>query len=147
MGKTTRGHKEYSKEQELKHENRNLRNKVRELESENRQLRRQVSGSRKEIARLDLDRHSYVSEIVQEHLANEEAEQSAQDLLHAMKNTWKCHECGNGHLEIHLYTRQDGTFYYRHCNNCENRTKSQKYDPASVSGIMHEPKPLNKRNP
>ena len=136
MGKNTRGNKEYSKEQGLKYENRELRSRIRELENDVRQLTRQTARSRKQFARMDLDRHQYVQEIVQEHYANEQVEQNTQDMLSSLKNKWQCRECHAGNLEINLYTRQDGTFYYRHCSNCDNRTKSQKYDAEKVSGIM-----------
>lgn len=136
MGKNTRGNKEFSKEQELKHENRELRNRIRDLEHEVRMLTRQTARSRKQFARMDLDRHAYVQDIIQEHFQNEEVEQNTQDMLSSLKNKWQCRECGTGHLEINLYTRQDGTFYYRKCNNCDNRTKAQKYDAQSVTGIM-----------
>lgn len=140
MGKNTRGNKEYSKEQELKHENKELRNKIRELEGEIRQLSRQYSRTRKQFARMDLDRHAYVQEIIQEHIDNEKVEQNAQDMLQTMKEKWQCRECGEGQLEISVYTRLDGTFYHRVCNCCPNRTKSQKYDPETVTGIMRKPK-------
>lgn len=136
MGKTTRGHKEYSKEQELKYENRELRNKIRELETEIRQLTRSYARTRKNFARMDLDRHAYVSEIVQEHLSKEESEQNTTSILASLKNTWQCFECKNGFLEINLYTRFDGTFYYRKCNNCLHRTKAQRYYEQNVTGIM-----------
>lgn len=142
MGKTTRGHKEYSKEQELKHENKELRNIIRDLEHEVRMLTRSTARSRKQLARMDLDRHAFVQDIIQEHYQNEEVEQNTQDMLSSLKNAWQCHDCGIGHLEINLYTRADGTFYYRHCNNCDKRTKSKKYDPEKVTGIMRpEPTP------
>lgn len=138
MGKTTRGQKEYSKEQNLKYENKELRNRIRELEHEVRMLTRQTARSRKHFARMDLDRHSYVQDIIQEHFAGEEVEQNTQDMLASLKNKWQCRECGAGQLEIYLYTRMDGTFYYRLCNNCPHRTKSQKYDPDKVTGIMRQ---------
>lgn len=138
MGKTTRGQKEFSKEQELKYENQQLRNKIRQLENDVRQLTRQTARTRKQFARMDLDRHAYVQEIVQEHYANEEVEQNTQDMLSSLKNKWQCHECGIGHLEITIYTRFDGTFYWRKCSNCAHRTKSQKYDPDKVTGIMRQ---------
>lgn len=127
MGKTRRGHKEFSKEQELKYEN--------------QKLRKQISALRKQLARLDLDRHSYVRDIVEEHLALEDQETTAKDMLDSMKNEWRCNSCGTGYLEIHLYTRQDGTFYYRLCNNCPHRTVGKRYDPNSVRGIMRQEKP------
>lgn len=145
MGKTTRGQKEYSKEQELKHENKELRNLIRDLEHQVRMLTRSSARSRKQFARMDLDRHAYVQEIIQDHFANEEVEQNTQDMLSSLKNKWQCRECGIGHLEINLYTRQDGTFYYRKCSNCDNRTKAQKYDAQSVTGIM-KPEPVPEKN-
>lgn len=138
LGKTTRGQKEYSKEQELKYENKELRNRIRELEHEIRMLTRQTARTRKQFARMDLDRHAYVRDIIQEHYANEVVEQNTQDMLLSLKNTWKCRECSSGHLEIFLYTRQDGTYYYRICSNapeCSNRTKAQKYND-NVKGVI-----------
>lgn len=124
MGKTRRGDKERSNEQRLKYEN--------------NKLKREVSSLRKQLARLDLDRHSYVNDIVQEHLANESEEFSTQDMLDSMKNTWKCRICNEGHLEINLYGKMGDTWYYRKCSNCDHRTKSQIYTP-SVKGIIKEP--------
>jgi predicted nuclease with TOPRIM domain len=140
LGKNTRGNKEYSREQELKHENEKLRNKIRQLEGEVRQLSRQHARTRKQFARMDLDRHAYVQEIVQEHIDKEKEQQSAQQILKSMKEEWMCRECGEGQLEISVYTRLDGTFYHRVCNCCPNRTKSQRYDPETVKGIMRKPK-------
>lgn len=124
MGKTRRGHKERSREQELKYEN--------------QKLRREVSSLRKQLARIDLDRYSHVRDIVEEHYAHEEQEVSTQDMLKSMKEKWRCHDCGIGYLEICLYTRLDGTFYYRICSNCSKRTKSQKYDESKVQGIIKD---------
>ena len=47
-----------------------------------------------------------------------------------------CEVDGDGYLEIHIYTRPDGTFYYRMCNNCSKRTKGQRYEPSKVRGIV-----------
>lgn len=138
MGKSRRGNKERTREQELKYENKEFRRRERDKDNEINQLKRQVSSLRKQLARIDLDRYSHVRDIVEEHYAEEERELSTSDMLKSMKDQWKCHECGVGHLEICLYTRQDGTFYYRHCNNCTNRTKSQKYDPNTVQGIIKD---------
>lgn len=125
MGKTRRGHKEFSKEQELRYEN--------------HKLRRQISSLRKQLARLDLDRHDYVKTIVDEHLAQEEQE-TTEKMLHRLKEEWRCKECGIGYLEINLYNKPDDVYYYRKCSSCPHRTKSQVYSP-SVRGIMKEPKP------
>ncbi len=123
MGKSRRGDKERSREQELKYEN--------------HKLRRQVSSLRKQLARIDLDRYSHVKDMVEEHLSHEEA-QSAQEMLESMKNTWRCHECSNGFLEIILYTKMNETWYFRKCSHCSHRTKSQIYTP-SVKGLIKQP--------
>lgn len=144
MGKSRRGSKELSKEQELKYEGKELRNHIRdlegiirELEKDNRNLRRQMAGSRKELAKIDLDRYSYVREIVEEHLSLEEESMDSTRLLEKMKAKWKCLECHSGHLEIILYTKMGQTWYWRQCSECENRTKSQPHHPG-VEGIPKE---------
>ena len=129
MSRSTRGDKEYTRLQEALHENKKLKR-------ENASLRRQL-------ARIDLDRHSYVRDIIDEHMNEEEQESSTKDMLASMKNEWRCESCGEGFLEIHLYTRRDGTFYFRKCNNCPHRTVGQRYIRDKVKGIMkpeNEPK-------
>jgi len=127
MGKNTRGVKEYSKDQELKHENRELRKQIRELEIENRQLKRRYAGTRKEFARMDLDRHTYVKDIIEEHLAEEQDSIDSTKLLEKMVSKWRCHSPGcSGHLEVVMFsTYGDQTRYYRQCNECANRTKGK----------------------
>lgn len=124
MGKNRdqRGHKEWSDRQKIL--------------NENKRLKREVASLRKQLARTDLDRYSYVRDIVQEHLAEEKEEQTTTQMLQSMKNEWQCRDCGVGYLEIHLYTRPDGTHYYRMCNNCSKRTKGQRYEPGKVRGII-----------
>jgi hypothetical protein len=87
---------------------------------------------------MDLDRHAFVQEIIQDHYAHENIEESAQDMLENLKNTWKCRNCQDGFLEINLYTKVGETWYFRHCNNCSNRTQSQHYNPDQVKGIVRE---------
>lgn len=132
MGKTRRGDKERSREQELKHEN--------------QRLRREISSLRKQLARIDLDRYSHIKDMVEEHLAQEE-KMSTQEMLKSMKEEWKCRECNSGYLEIFLYNKIGETWYFRRCNSpdCEHRTKSQPYTP-SVKGIMKEPVIPDKNN-
>ncbi len=127
MAKSTRGVKEYSKDQELKHENRELRKQIRELEIENRQLKKRYAGTRKDFARMDLDRHSYVKDIIQEHLTEEQESIDSTQLLEKMVSKWRCHADGcDGHLEIVTFsTFGDQTRYFRQCNTCSNRTKGK----------------------
>jgi hypothetical protein len=122
LSRNTRGHKELDQLQTIKREN--------------DKLKKQISSLRKQLARLDLDRHSYVKDIIDEHYASEEHESSTKEMLKSLKNEWACDSCGIGFLEINIYNRPDGAFYYRHCNNCIKRTKAQKYDPDKVRGIV-----------
>jgi hypothetical protein len=138
LGKSKRGFKERTREQELKFENKEFRRRERDKDHQILMLKREVSSLRKQLARIDLDRYSHIRDIVEEHYHEEEQQVTALDGLKSLKEQWKCHECGNGYLEIYVYNRQDGTFYYRVCNNCPNRTKSQKYDPDTVQGIMKD---------
>lgn len=121
MGKSRRGAKEFTREQKLT--------------KENRQLKQEVAQLRKQLARLDLDRYDTVREMVEEHRAQESLPEFGTDFLENLKKTWLCDDCRNGYLEIILYTRLDSTYYYRCCNNCTNRTKGQKYTPE-VKGII-----------
>ena len=121
MGKSKRGDKEFTREQKLIHEN--------------RQLKRQVSSLRKQLAKLDLDRYSNLKETIEQHYQEDKA-QEGQDLLEKLKNEWKCHENGcTGYLEITLFNKINDVWYYRRCNQCVNRTKAQKYTPE-VKGII-----------
>jgi hypothetical protein len=124
LGKTRRGHKEFSNEQRLK--------------VENQKLRRENSRLRKQLARIDLDRYTHVRDIVEEHLANEE-EVDADRLLEALKSKWRClaDKCVDGYLEIIVYSKMNQEWYFRQCNKCDNRTKSQVYSP-NVEGIKKE---------
>lgn len=122
MGKSRRGSREFSREQKLSHEN--------------QRLKRELAQIRKQLARLDLDRYDSIKEILEEH-SEENKPQTSQEFLDNLKKTWACNENGClGYLEINLYNKINNTWYYRKCVNCNHRTKSQKYDPASVKGIL-----------
>ncbi len=125
MSKNTRGGKEFSRLQEALHEN--------------KRLKREIASIRKQLARLDLDRHGYVKDILEEHYAAEEDQRDTGKALARLKEEWKCEKCPNGYLEINLYTRLNETMYFRKCNLCPHRTTSQKYEPDSVEGIMKIP--------
>jgi len=118
LGKNTRGGKEFNRLQEALHEN--------------KRLKREISSLRKQLARLDLDRHSFVKDIIDEHYEQEESEKITQRI----KEEWKCKQCGVGYLEINLYTKVNETWYFRKCNFCPHRTTSQQYIPDKVQGPM-----------
>ena len=104
------------------------------LLKENQGLKRTIQSLRKQLAKLDLDRYDQVCDIIEEHSSNNEG----QEILSKLKDEWKCRECEMGYLEIILYSKINTLWYHRKCNCCPNRTKSQKYDPKSVQGIIKE---------
>lgn len=128
MAKNTRGTKEFTREQRLI--------------KENRQLKRELAHLRKQIARIDVDRLETVKEMVADY---QEAERLQENLgnpnsnIEALKKEWACKETGcEGYLEITLYSKLGTTQYYRKCNSCLNRTKGQRYDSNSVKGIIRK---------
>jgi hypothetical protein len=125
LGKSIRGDKEYSRLQEALYEN--------------KRLKREIASIRKQLARLDLDRHDYVKNIIDEHYAREDQEETAEKMLRRLKEEWRCKNCQDGYLEINLYMRAGETYYFRKCNTCENRTKGQKYSPDRVQGPIKIP--------
>lgn len=123
MGKSRRGNKQFSREQKLIHENQVLKKKVAQL--------------RKQLARLDLDRYENVKDLIEEHYQDDKAQ--GQNIMETLKKEWACKEC-SGYLEVILFNKINSTYYYRKCSNCPHRTKSQKYDPNLVKGIIKNEK-------
>lgn len=121
MSKTRKDNRGNTREQRLQHEN--------------IKLKKQISQLRKQLARVDLDRYTTVRDIIEQHYQDDRLQEGA-DLLEKLKEEWKCRECTEGYLEIHLYNKVDTTYYYRRCTCCNHRTKSQKYDPVQVKGII-----------
>lgn len=106
------------------------------LIKENQSLKKQVQILRKRLARIELSRYENVKEAVEDHERNSGLP-TTQDLLEALKETWRCKKDScKGYLEVYLFNKIDTVWYYRKCNCCDNRTKSQKYDPKSVKGII-----------
>lgn len=129
MSRNTRGDKEYSRLQEALHEN--------------RRLKKENAGLKKALSRLDLDRHAYVRDIVEEHYAREDSETTTMQMLEKLKSQWLCRECNTGHLEINVYSKMGDAWYFRECNSCKYRTKSQKHTP-DVTGLMKPSKEIAK---
>lgn len=105
---------------------------IQRLKHENKELRRKVAKLQKEMRRLN-DRYSNLDDLVQEQY--EETEQSNDDL----KKKWQCHACKSDYLRIVIFNRPDGTFYFRKCGSCINRTKLQRYS-EKVEGIVEDVK-------
>ncbi len=121
LGKSHRGSKEYTREQKLV--------------NENKQLKRELSRIKKQLARIDLDRYSTIKDMVEEHRMDNKLE-CTEDLLESLKQQWKCHDCSEGYLEIIIYTKIGNPWYFRKCNFCVKRTRSKQYDSSQVKGIV-----------
>ena len=126
MGKSRRGIKEYTKEQRLL--------------KENKQLKKELGHLRKQIARIDLDQYETVTQMCSDYQESERFQENmAENTSSAdqLKKTWACVECQAGWLEITLYSKLGETFYFRKCVNCNHRTKGKRYS-AEVKGIIHQ---------
>ena len=124
MAKNTRGAKEFTREQRLI--------------KENRQLKRELSHLRKQISRLDLEGLEAAKQICFDQEEKDRFNENMGDpnsSLEVLKKAWACNKC-SGWLEITLYSKLGQTFYFRKCNSCNNRTKGQRYDEDSVKGIV-----------
>lgn len=112
MGKSRQDRNGYTKEQRLVHEN--------------QQLKREVARLRKNLAKLDLDRYENVKDAINEHYQDDRAEEG-QRILQKVKDQWLCHSCGIGHLQMIVYNKPGGTFYFRKCDKCAKRTAPKQY--------------------
>jgi hypothetical protein len=111
---------------------------LQKIKKENDKLKRQIASLRKELARVDLDRYTNLKQTIEQHY-QEDSRQEGLDILEKVKKEWACKEPGcSGYLEIFLFNKINATHYYRKCNCCSNRTKSQKYTPE-VKGIVKNP--------
>ena len=109
---------------------------VQVLKQENRKLRRQIGKLRKVIARIDVEQYQFLKDLL-ESQAQEDTEHIKKAEQQRIEDKWKCHEhgCDGGVLRFIPVTRQDGTFYFRKCDNCGKRTKLKKFtDGVDSSG-------------
>jgi len=118
--RTKRGDKELDLTQRLKYEN--------------KKLKRQVKQLRKLLDRIPMELYQNVEETIEKQKAIELREQNVKKNRH-LKEAWECRDCAEDSLKIFLIHRRDGTFYFRKCSTCDNRTKLQKYS-NDVMGIM-----------
>lgn len=107
---------------------------LQKLKYENQKLKKENSRLRKLIQRGQADQE-LLHELVQQKTAEDELAQAEK----IEENKWRCYDCGNGVLKIHLLKRLDGVFYYRCCSNpeCGKRTKLQRHS-KSVEGPQYE---------
>jgi len=114
-----RGNKDYSQEQQLKHEN--------------KKLKRQVKQLRKLLSRIPAELYQNIGETIEKQRAIELREKKIKK-RETEKRMWECYECQANSLRIFILHRRDGTFYFRKCPTCSHRTKLQKYSD-SVEGL------------
>ena len=125
MARNTRGAKEFTKEQRLI--------------KENRQLKRELAHLRKQISRLDLEGLESAKQMVfdqEEDVRLNETVGEPSAELERLKRIWACNDCKVGWLEITLYSKTGQSWYFRKCNSCHKRTRGQRYDEQSVRGII-----------
>lgn len=130
MSRNTRGNKEYTR--------------LQEIVNENKRLKKEMGSLRRQLAKLDLDRHGYVRDIIEEHYAKEEQEETTEKMLKRLKEEWRCKVCSDGYLEVFTFNKGQETWYRRECNGCNHTTKSQRYDPDKVRGIIKNDPKLSK---
>lgn len=123
MGKSKYSDKEFTKEQRLL--------------KENRQLKQELGHLRKQIARLDNGRFETLRQMV---IEQEESQRFQENMpksnIEELKKEWACKkENCNGFLEIVLFSKLGQTHYYRSCNSCSHRTPGKRYD-NEVKGIV-----------
>ena len=107
---------------------------IQKLRYENQKLKKENSRLRKLIQRGQADQ-----ELLHELITKQNEEAQLEQTEKLLRNKWKCYECGEGVLKIHIMKRLDGVFYWRRCSNpeCDHKTKLQRYT-KDVEGIKHE---------
>lgn len=104
---------------------------LQKIKRENDKLKKENSRLRKILSRFE--NFDHVKDVLEEDQS--ERLKETQMVLEDLKKAWACKECKEGYLEIIIFGKMGESWYFRKCNNCSNRTKSQKYDPAEVKGI------------
>lgn len=110
--KTVRGEKEFDTLDRLK--------------QENKKLKREVSSLRKALSRIDVERFEKLKELVGKQ-RKEDKEDVKQKKTSKNKKDRQCYQCGEGSMQLKIFDRRDGVFYYRGCTICDHRTKMKKY--------------------
>lgn len=107
------------------------------LKKENRQLKKEVKRLRSLLARADIERLEHLENVVKE---QREFDKTIKRERKVAKEKWQCYECGRGYMIPRIFPRRDGDFYYRVCNNerCEHRTRMKKVTKNVDLSMMEE---------
>lgn len=140
MGNKHRTYPEKERDSEIKRLRDALKRKDRELEKMKSELKTlekafeaNVKFLRGKTAKLDL----------QELMNGARKEQSLKEIetekevtFKELEEKWKCRTCGKGVMKLIVYTRPDGPWYLRKCNQsqCNNRTDAQRWHDG-VEGV------------
>lgn len=100
------------------------------LKKENKQLKRQLSNLKKQLDRIN---PSNIEEL-REFASRQEERNRRQEKKAKLADKWKCYNCGKGNLYIIKVPHPKGTYYFRSCDSCDNRTKAKPYT-SKVKGL------------
>ena len=109
---------------------------VQQLKQENSKLRRQIQKLRKELSKIDIDRYSYLKDLI-ESQDRQDVEFSKKQELEALQEKWICHKCEEDYLKLIIVPRLDGVWYFRRCKSCLHKTKLKRYTD-DVEGLVDE---------
>ena len=123
MGKYKRSDKEYAREKQLSHENKNLKVEIVRL--------------RKLLSQAGLDSYEDLKRVIETH-SIDNGPKNSKDVADRLKEDWRCTGTPGceGYLEIVIFNKIDQEYYFRKCSNCFHRTRSQKYNSNTVKGII-----------
>ena len=110
---------------------------IQKLKTENQSLKKKLSTLRKQLSRIDVDRYQELRRFVDQEAEEQHAEERA-EIEKQVGKLWKCHDCIEGTLRMVMLERRDGVFYYRKCDACPKRTKTQRHDGKPKEGIQPE---------
>lgn len=122
-----------------------LKNIIRRLESDKRKLLSEVRtleqafgntvtflrGKTKDLSLEQLIQAANNQEGLSE-IANKQ-KSTTDDLL----KKWACHNCDTGVMRLTIFTNREGSFYFRNCTQCANRTKVKPYNDK-ITGVRDE---------
>ena len=97
---------------------------------ENQKLKRENARLRNRLARINENQFSDLADLMEKsEIEDMKIETSGS------KHGWECHDCKEGYLEINMYAKMGEIWYFRECNECGKRTKSQKHHEG-VQGVV-----------
>jgi hypothetical protein len=105
---------------------------VQKLKEEVKKLRRENSKLRKVVSNVDMERYSFVQDLLVS-LDYEENNQ-LKKVEKSLEQKWKCHDCTTGLLRLIILFKAGEEFYFRKCDCCNKRTKLKKYTEG-VQGL------------